>query len=434
MLNFGNKEFRNIVQQVAKNQCDIEQIKVAKTVLGEFGIEVIGYSETVDGLPDPLTYGGKYGDAYAIGFELPYTYYIFTRPTNVLPEPSWFNIGTFPQPGPKGDTGSTGATGSRGPAGPGIVAFSYAPNTNEGYEVGQLWVNFSTGDVYQLREGVSNYWESVANWIGPRGSQGPQGPQGASIVGPAGPAGPQGPAGPSIIIRGQVASTDDLPDPTLMPAGSSYLVGENPPYELYVVAGASYNTQQWLDTGRYNDFQYIEIDIPVGSTSGTLSEEQLLQLQSSPYNTILCNNEYYRFNDDETESGYLVYTHVGALNVNDIRVKTFVITLSTRGFVINELNVAQEAIEEVVDLVSQGWTDVIVGKFNAMQSIPLTKDWGVNTNVAMFLRGENGLTDGVVLTNLSYSEGLGSYAATFRAITKPEVDLDILLVSIGGER
>lgn len=435
MLNFGNKEFRNIVQQVAKNQCDIEEIKTAQAVLGEFGIRVIGYEVSTEALPDPLTYEGAYGDAYAIGDRTPYTYYIYTRPTSTVPEPTWFNIGIFPQPGPVGPQGPAGI-GIRGPAGLSIIANRYDPDEAvDNYEAGQLWLNTLSGDIYKLIDGNPKSWSREGNLKGVAGSQGPQGVRGEKgDTGSPGPVGPQGPAGPSIIIKGQVASIDDLPDPTLITPGSSYLVGTQAPYVLYVVVGETYNTQQWLNTGVYNDFQYVEIDIPVGSTSGTLSEEQLLQLQSSPYNTILCNNEYYRFNDDETESGYLVYTHVGALDVSDIRIKTFVITISTRGFVITELNVAQEAIEEVVDVISQGWTDVLVGKFTAMQSIPLIKDWGTNTNVAMFIRGTSGLTDGIVLTNLSYSDGLGSYAATFRAITKPTEDVDIILVSVGGER
>lgn len=163
MLNFGNKEFRNIVQQVAKNQCDIEQILSAQIVLAEFGIKVIGYAETYEELPDALTYIGEFGDAYAIGQTAPYTYYIYTRPTNALPEPSWFNIGIFPKPGPAGPIGATGATGSQGEPGKGIVAVAYNPNSITGYQIGQLWVNTATGDVFQYTEASPNYWKSISN-------------------------------------------------------------------------------------------------------------------------------------------------------------------------------------------------------------------------------------------------------------------------------
>lgn len=79
MLSFGNKEFRNLQEQVLKNAQDISAIEGGSMVIGEFGIKVIGQVADPDDLPDPEYYGGEYGDAYLVGTQTPYDYYIYTR-------------------------------------------------------------------------------------------------------------------------------------------------------------------------------------------------------------------------------------------------------------------------------------------------------------------------------------------------------------------
>lgn len=79
MLAFGNREFRNLQEQVLKNQQDIEAIEGGSMVIGEFGIKVIGQVTTPEQLPDPEIYEGEYGDAYLVGTQAPYDYYIYTR-------------------------------------------------------------------------------------------------------------------------------------------------------------------------------------------------------------------------------------------------------------------------------------------------------------------------------------------------------------------
>ena len=112
MLKFGNKEFRNLQQQVRKNKSDIQDIIEGDALLADFGIKVVGQVEAVSDLPDPATYAGDYGDAYLVGTQTPYSYYIFTRPFEGQEEPSWFNLGQFPVPGPQGPQGPKGDTGN----------------------------------------------------------------------------------------------------------------------------------------------------------------------------------------------------------------------------------------------------------------------------------------------------------------------------------
>ena len=116
MLVYKNKEFRNLQEQVLKNASDIQAMLMGDAVLDEFGIKVVGQVESEVQLPDPSTYKGEFGDAYAVGTGAPYTLFIWTRNIN-MDQPGWFNIGRFPEPGPKGEDGATGPQGPQGPKG-----------------------------------------------------------------------------------------------------------------------------------------------------------------------------------------------------------------------------------------------------------------------------------------------------------------------------
>lgn len=331
MLNFGNKEFRNIVQQVSKNKADIADILTASRVLGEFGIKVVGHLDSEDDLPLAINYTGDYGDAYAVGDETPYDFYIFTRPSEDEPEAHWFYIGQFPLPGPQGKQGIQGIQGLRGETGTGLIAEDYAPSTIEGYEIGQIWVHTGTGDVYKLISGTPNWWGKVSNWLGPRGLIGPTGKTGP--MGPAGATGArgeQGPMGIGIAIRGQVATTSSLPDATELSLGDGFLVGSSAPFHLYVII-IDAGVQKWLDTGVFNNFSYVALDVPVYAEAGQLSPEQLTQLLSSPYNALKVNNEYYRLNDNNTSANIMVYSHVGDIDIDGISTIKNVILNTTTG-------------------------------------------------------------------------------------------------------
>lgn len=117
MLTIDGKQFRNLEEQVRQNQSDIKYILEEEGVLNQFGIKVIGQVASSSQLPDPSTYQGEYGDAYAVGTETPYELYIYTRQFSGNEGPIWFNIGRFPVPGPQGATGPTGATGPQGTRG-----------------------------------------------------------------------------------------------------------------------------------------------------------------------------------------------------------------------------------------------------------------------------------------------------------------------------
>ena len=122
MLKFGNKEFRNLQEQVAKNMKDIQFILAEEGVLNEFGIKVVGQEDSAGDMPTVADYKENnpdwaYGDAYAIGEEAPYELYILTRANGTHPDDYWFDIGEFPVPGPEGPEGPEGPQGPQGETG-----------------------------------------------------------------------------------------------------------------------------------------------------------------------------------------------------------------------------------------------------------------------------------------------------------------------------
>ena len=112
MLKFGNREFRNLQEQVLKNMCDIQDIEQGATVLAAFGIKVVGQVNQASDLPAPASYTGNLGDAFLVGTQAPYDYYIYSKAYDGQEQPAFYNLGQFPKPGPKGDTGNAAGFGT----------------------------------------------------------------------------------------------------------------------------------------------------------------------------------------------------------------------------------------------------------------------------------------------------------------------------------
>ena len=116
MITIDGVQYRNLEEQVKKNKDDILYILEEEGVLNEFGIKIVGQITSTSQLPDPETYRGEFGDAYAVGTQTPYTLYIFTRANGSHVTDYWFNIGEFPLAGPAGPTGAIGPEGPIGEA------------------------------------------------------------------------------------------------------------------------------------------------------------------------------------------------------------------------------------------------------------------------------------------------------------------------------
>lgn len=107
-------------------------------------------------------------------------------------------------------------------------------------------------------------------------------------------------------------------------------------FELPIEPGAGIN----IDANETNDGLVIsasggsavEVTLPSGGTSGTLTEEQSAKLLSDDNNWVSINNERYILMDKEHVTGMRTYTHDGFTDQG--MVKYFNLTVSTRAFTI----------------------------------------------------------------------------------------------------
>ena len=263
MLNFGNKEFRNLQEQV-----------LYLSNRSNFGLNIKGEVETVPQLSDiPNT---NIGDVYLVGRAAPFNFYIKTADT------TWTNLGKLESnvPGPQGLQGIQGIKGTDG-------SVIYTNNQPESANNGDLYIS-NDGKLYQY----DNEWKLVTSLrgsvgpVGPKGPQGEQGPQGER-----GERGEKGDTGIGIRIGGNVATEDLLP---AKPVGdtNAYLVGHGSPYELYV-----WNGTGWLNSGEFgtlDNIQVITINAPETATSGQLNANQLYQVVESTSALIKHGNFIYR--------------------------------------------------------------------------------------------------------------------------------------------
>ena len=159
MLKFGNKEFRNLQEQVEANMDSINWILEQKAALNEFGIKVVYQGPILDTLPDPETYDvgdivyayiegpgdymiricaendgvkywtgsidvykelypeWEYGDALVFGSTAPYHLFVLTRDNATHASDFFFDLGLFPLAGPRGPQGEQGPIGPQGEQG-----------------------------------------------------------------------------------------------------------------------------------------------------------------------------------------------------------------------------------------------------------------------------------------------------------------------------
>lgn len=252
MLNFGNKEFRNLQEQVLKNMQDIQDIEQGATILADFGIKVVGQVNSVEDLPDPAEYKGEYGDAYLVGTEKPYNYYIFTRAFEGQEEPSWFDLGEFPVPGPQGAQGVQGPVGDTPVIGATVGSVSTL-NPGQSATASVSVSGTAAQPTMTFNFAIPQGAQGIQGATGPQGPQGPRGLQGEK--------GEKGEQGGLIDIVGIVATADLLPAPsTLQKLDAAYLVGASPDYELYVQVGETPSTALWTNLGAVNEGTVVTIN------------------------------------------------------------------------------------------------------------------------------------------------------------------------------
>lgn len=199
-------------------------------------------------MPNPVTYDGEFGDAYAVGTEAPYSFYIYTRQTSGATNNYWFNIGQFPVPstvpGPQGVQGVTGPQGQRGSL---WFYGNVAPIAVPGQQENDKYVNTTNGDYYTF---TSSGWVLAGNIIGPQGIQGMQGPAGADgAQGIQGPQGEPGKNGQPFTVGAILTNINQLPTPSLAIQNVAYLIGTAAPYDMYVIVGTTEADLLWTNVG-----------------------------------------------------------------------------------------------------------------------------------------------------------------------------------------
>ena len=239
MLNFGNKEFRNLEEQVEKNKADIEDYLAREKVLADFGITIVGQVATEADL-DGIDLGENYGYCYIVGTDPDtYEYYIWTRATTEVSTAHFVNIGTLSIVGPQGPAGATPVFDSASASSLSAGSLPTATITE-----GTLLNH------YTLHFGIPKGEKGDTGATGSTGATGPQGPKGD--VGPQGPQGEVGPTSPAYHIVGIADTVADLPSPlTLKDLTAAYLVIDATldDYDLYCQVGTSIETAEWKFIG-----------------------------------------------------------------------------------------------------------------------------------------------------------------------------------------
>lgn len=263
MFTIDGKEFRNLEEQVLKNKQDIAKHYEQTQAFSNLGIKVVGQVNDISELPNPLTYGGNFGDTFAVGNReavemglISYKYYVYTRASldSGQPDNYFLNVGSISIVGPQGPEGVQGPRGLTGDSTkwftvPGVPPYGYDGEVGEGYmflstegtQKGNVW-QFTVEDGFVLK----------GNIMGPQGIQGIQGPKGEpGEPGEQGPKGDTGDAGGFINIAGILDTTSQLPTPaSLGNLTIAYLIGENK--ELYIQVGESSATAIWNNVGPLN--------------------------------------------------------------------------------------------------------------------------------------------------------------------------------------
>lgn len=191
--------------QIEKNRQDIEAIINDAVAFNYIGMKVVGQVNTADELPKKADYEVwpfDYGDAFAVGTQDPYNYYLWTRAFGAHLSDHWFNIGVFPGPstvpGPKGDTGETGP----------------APNLT----IGTVTSTLSQPQV--TIEGTSpNYTLNFKLQKGDKGDPGTNGRNGVD-----GKNGKDGTNAVIYTVKGAVDTVSQLPVATSVSTDTAYLV------------------------------------------------------------------------------------------------------------------------------------------------------------------------------------------------------------------
>ena len=249
MLKYGNRELRNLEEQVEKNAQDIQDFKDGNQTIAEFGITVVGILASADELP---AQGENFGDAYLIGSSTPYDMRVWTRDV-ANNTAKWVDLGAFPLQGPKGDKGDIGS----------VITVGSGEPLNNPTSLYDFYIDKITGYWYQPYLNETGYgWLKAFTLKGEKGDRGEQGKQGVQgltgpqgktgPIGPTGLPGPKGDVGTAFNVQGTLASSSNLPTPTaaMQDKGYAYIIPDTEGTKhIWVIQGPEGGPFQWVDVG-----------------------------------------------------------------------------------------------------------------------------------------------------------------------------------------
>lgn len=358
MIKVGDNFYRNLEEQVQylTNYHDVNQGLV------QWGIRVVG--QIADASKLPAVYNGDFGDAYAVGTEAPFFFYIWTRAAATGEHDYWFPFGEISIAGPQGPEGPRGETGATGESS--MWYYGAMPsNPKEGDMLLQ-----SNGNVlrYQKTGPVELSWVQLINIKGATGLQGVQGPRG--LQGPQGEPGPKGDTGDVggfINIYGVLTNVNELPNPdTLGNRTIAYLIGSGYPYDLYIQSGDADGPVVWVNTGPLNVSTLVYVNgeaqntwdadtkvdkvtssgdrrvYAINGSGGQTTYRLDSKIAASPTLQIVCRDpggqvtvpSVPRLNTDAASKGYVdskvKYTHhIKIITVTDYENEVYVVITST---------------------------------------------------------------------------------------------------------
>lgn len=146
-----------------------------------------------------------------------------------------------------------------------------------------------------------------------------------NVRGPKGDAGPKGDKGSSISGFSTIKFTN-RGDTTITEVQAETDAG-NFPFEICAANGS--------DGGLH--VEYVHINLPYTTTDGIFNEQELNILLGSKENKIIFNNEIYLLQDNQHETGYLIYTHIGRKSTKEFFTKCITVTKNTRRWVLTTL-------------------------------------------------------------------------------------------------
>lgn len=223
---YNDKVYRNLQEQVLKNQEDIDRYVATTLTLNNMGIRVLGILSDSTKLPPTAA---QYGDAYLVGKTAPYDLYIWTR-LESQDAARFVSVGQFPAP--SNIPGKTGPEGPQGDTGVGIANI-YVDSS------GYMKITY-TDDRPDSEFGSLK---------GPQGAMGPKGPKGdKGDPGAQGPRGLDGENAFAVTIVDTLTSIDQLPSPSIAGRNDAYVVKSNNQSDLYGLISEN-GTLKWANFG-----------------------------------------------------------------------------------------------------------------------------------------------------------------------------------------